>query len=98
MRFRVEVMGKAGEDAIAVRRWYQRERTELAEDFVDALEGGFAAIADRATMYPVIRKDIRRLMLKSFPYHIMFRVVGDTAFVIAIIHERRDPAIWHKRT
>jgi hypothetical protein len=49
-------------------------------------------------MYPVIRNDIRRLMLKSFPYHIMFRVVGDTAFVIAIIHERRDPAIWYKRT
>jgi hypothetical protein len=46
----------------------------------------------------VIHKNVRRALLRRFPYALMFVIVGDdTLTVIACFHGSRDPARWQKR-
>jgi hypothetical protein len=53
-----------------------------------------AAIPDPS---PLIHGQIRRLVLKRFPYAVYFREQGDEILVIAL-HGRQDPKLWQQRT
>jgi hypothetical protein len=48
--------------------------------------------------FPVVHKNIRRALLRRFPYALMF-VIDDVATLtgIACFHGGRDPAHWQKR-
>jgi hypothetical protein len=48
--------------------------------------------------FPVVYKSIRRALLRSFPYALMFVIEADeTLTVIACFHGSRDPAHWQER-
>jgi hypothetical protein len=48
--------------------------------------------------FPVIYKNIRRALLRRFPYALMFVIEADeTMTVIACFHGSRDPVHWQKR-
>jgi hypothetical protein len=48
--------------------------------------------------FPIVAVDIRRTLLRGFPYSLFFRLVGDDVFVIACFHSSRDPQVWRGRT
>jgi len=48
--------------------------------------------------FPVVFKDVRRALLRRFPYSLFFVMEGETLLVIACFHASRDPAQWQKRT
>jgi hypothetical protein len=46
----------------------------------------------------VIYKNVRRALLRRFPYALMFVIEADeTLTVIACFHGSRDPEHWQKR-
>jgi hypothetical protein len=48
--------------------------------------------------FPVVYKNVRRALLRRFPYALMFVIEpDDTLTVIACFHGSRDPAHWQKR-
>jgi hypothetical protein len=47
--------------------------------------------------YPLVDTDVRKAILKRFPYLILFRAGADEIVVIACFHSRRDPTEWQKR-
>jgi toxin ParE1/3/4 len=48
--------------------------------------------------FPVVHKNIRRALLRRFPYALMFVIDDDaTLTVIACFHGSRDPAHWQRR-
>ena len=48
--------------------------------------------------FPIVFKNVRRALLRRFPYARFFAIEGDTLFVIACFHASRDPLQWQKRT
>jgi plasmid stabilization system protein ParE len=90
----------------------QAARTELieAQDWFEGEAGGFGrhfreaidALAERMStnpqQFPIVFKNVRRALLRRFPYALFFAVAGDTLFVIACFHASRDPLQWQKRT
>jgi len=40
------------------------------------------------------RKEIRRCLLRTFPYKILYSLEDDHIFVIAIAHQHRRPNYW----
>ena len=46
----------------------------------------------------LFQSDIRRALLRRFPYALFFRIVDDAVFVMACFHSSRDPRIWQHRT
>lgn len=39
----------------------------------------------------------RRFVMRRFPFNIMYYILSDQLFVIAIAHQKRRPDYWHRR-
>ena len=78
-------------------RWYEREREGLGSEFLEALQKMVNAIAENPERFPTVRKDIRRAVLRRFPYSIFNRVVSGHVVVIACFHGKRNPRVWSSR-
>ena len=78
--------------------WYRDRSTGLGDDFLRSVDATLAQIERSPQRFPLVHHDIRRALLRRFPYAVYF-VVGrdDTIFVIACMHMRRDPARWIRR-
>jgi plasmid stabilization system protein ParE len=43
-------------------------------------------------------RGIRRVPVRRFPYVVYYRVEGDDTVVLAVLHGRRHPREWKKRS
>ena len=41
--------------------------------------------------------DCRRILLRKFPYSLVYRASGDDLLIVAVLHHRRDPLILASR-
>ena len=78
--------------------WYLAAGSELRDRFVHAVNATIRAIAKQPLSYPVIfGTDVRRSLVKDFPYSIIYRVEKDRVFVFSVFHQSRNPIIWRGR-
>lgn len=92
------LLDSAEVEANAAFDWYESELAGLG----DAFRGEVKLTLDRIKYGPlhfgiVHRLGIRRARLDRFPYSIYFRLEDEAIVILAIFHEKRDPAIWHRR-
>ena len=78
--------------------WYERRRAGLGNEFLAAVQSTVDNIVAHPTMYPVIHRDTRRVLVPRFPYAIFYRVYGEVVAVVACLHGRRDPRQSRSRT
>jgi len=82
-------------------RWYDRNRAGLGLEFLGAVDAAFARVVENpraGSPVPSIEdKDIRRVFVRRFPYHVVYLQLPDGLHVLAIAHERRRPAYWTGR-
>jgi len=69
----------------------QSHHPELAMDFYRELRGFMLDAARRPTQYHFFKADLRRVNLKCFPYHFLYRVAGDCVRILIVRHHRRHP-------
>jgi plasmid stabilization system protein ParE len=49
-------------------------------------------------MYPLEMGDIRRCVLKQFPYTLRYAVRGELIVIVAVPHQHRAPDYWVNRS
>lgn len=59
---------------------------------MDEFERQILTIAAMPTRWMIASGDIRKSLMKRFPYVILFRITGDAIRVTVVKHERRHPA------
>lgn len=85
-------------DVIGARDWYEAQRSGLGEEFVTALDRTVSLISRLPDSFPFVHRDIRRVLLRRFPYALYYRQRDDgTLEVIACLHTRRNPHIIRSR-
>jgi ParE toxin of type II toxin-antitoxin system, parDE len=57
----------------------------------------FARIASSPLRPRALFRDNRRVHLRRFPYVVLYVARGEVAFVLAILHERRNPRLFQSR-
>lgn len=77
--------------------WYERASPLLALRFQKEVDAQVDQIAGNARRFPIITADVRRALLRGFPYGLFFREVDGALYVIACFHSSRDPIVWQKR-
>lgn len=76
-----------------IRDHYESSSPGLGMDFVDEFERQVLTISAMPTRWMIIRGDIRRSLMKRFPYVILFRVIGEECIRVTVVkHEKRHPA------
>ena len=88
---------EAAEELADAYDWYEARVEGLGSEFVRAVDACLASIDRGPHGYPIVHKEIRRALLRKFPYGI-FYIYNDKEMVsLACFHVRRDPRKWKKR-
>jgi plasmid stabilization system protein ParE len=96
-RLLVSVRPKAEEEAQRAAKWYEERSQGLGAAFLELVEQILTEISENPFRFPVVYGDIRRALLKRFPYGVFFRIRPSRIRVIAIMHLSRNPERWQKR-
>ena len=88
----------AESEIIEAASFYESRSPGLGEGFLGQLADAAIRVQYHPHRWPVVESDIRRIMLKRFPFGIYFRVVGDTIRVLTVKHHRRHPGYGTDRT
>ncbi len=78
--------------------WYDAQRVGLGSEFAAAVQQVFDRIAANPRIHQVVIDDVRKDVVRRFPYCIFYRPHADRVEVIAVFHNSRDPAVWRSRT
>lgn len=85
-------------DLIDAQDWHENEAPGLGRRFRQAVEAVIERMSASSRQFPAIYRNVRRALLRRFPYALMFVIEADeTLTVIACFHGSRDPAHWQKR-
>jgi toxin ParE1/3/4 len=84
-------------ELVEAQDWYEGEATGLGRRFRQAIDALIGRISDNPRQFPTVFRNVRRALLRRFPYSPFFVVEDETLIVIACFHASRDPAHWQKR-
>ncbi|MBM4047837.1 MAG: type II toxin-antitoxin system RelE/ParE family toxin [Planctomycetes bacterium] len=93
----VESHPEAVEEARAAREWYAERSPQAAEAFVAELDRAIEKIAEAPGRWPTHLHGTRRVLLRRFPFLVVYRERKDVVQVIAVAHGRRRPGYWRGR-
>lgn len=86
-------------ELIQAQDWYENEVSGLGGRFRAAVNAVVERISANPLQFPVIYQNVRRALLRRFPYALMFVIETDgTPIIVACFHGSRDPARWQQRT
>ena len=69
----------------------------LGTEFLAEVERTTATIVSHPKAASKVKKDIRRRLLKRFPFGILYVATIDEIVVLAVMHLRRRPGYWQDR-
>jgi toxin ParE1/3/4 len=93
----VEVHPLAADEAEAAERWYRERNETAATRFRHDLDRAVDLIARRPEAGHPYLGYTRRVLLRRFPFFLVYRVLDERLQVVAVAHARRRPAYWRKR-
>ncbi len=88
---------EAERDLSDAHAWYEERMPGLGSSFLAATERTLEAIEREPGRFPRVRGDIRRALMRRFPYGVFFIWEEERISVIAIMHLARDPGKWRRR-
>lgn len=97
---RFEVQAKR--EFVEAVAWYEANQPGLADRFLDELERQLTKIRQHPLSFPILRDvprelEVRRALLKRFPYGLMFVDLETEIQILALAHNRRQPGYWLNR-
>jgi plasmid stabilization system protein ParE len=89
---------KVYSDISSIMEYYEQvSTTELADEFYRELRHFIQKVAERPGSFAIRERDIRRVNLWRFPYHFLFRIVGDSVRILVVRHHGRHPTYGIRR-
>ena len=77
--------------------FYERRVPGLGDRLLREFDAAIAAIQDSPERWSVVVDDVRRFVMRRFPYGIYYRVERDVIRVLVVKHHSRHPDYWRYR-
>ena len=77
--------------------WYDDRVAGLGAGVVEEVDTCFESIRSAPRRYPIVHREIRRALLKRFPYAVYFVLRAESVIIIGCMHTHRDPKRWQRR-
>ena len=62
-------------------KYYELQATGLGSDFLDEVDLAIRDIRENPERWPVLRNDMRRRLVRRFPYALLYRVDADAIII-----------------
>jgi toxin ParE1/3/4 len=97
----LRISEEAQVEATEAWRWYEASRAGLGADFLAMLDEALRRIESNpgsGSRLPGRGDDgVLRVIMRRFPYDVVYLELPDRIQVLAIAHERRRPEYWRQR-
>jgi toxin ParE1/3/4 len=99
LKYILIVRPEVDDDLLEAEAWYDERQPGLGREFLRAARQVMARLPRNPLLFRIRyrRKQIRWTHLRRFPYRVIFRIIGDTIVIYAIIHGARHDRHWKER-
>jgi len=97
MIIEIIVRPEAEQDIFDAFSWYNDRLPGLGHEFVNSIDSTMQSILNNPESCPIIYRNIRRSLIKHFPYAVYFINAEPSIIVLAVFHFKRNPRNWQKR-
>ena len=77
--------------------WYFSRSQRAAQGFDEALHEVLELIQAAPTRSRLVSGEMRRVLLRGFPYAVYYKLFARTISVLGVIHGHRHPDAWRSR-
>ena len=85
-------------ELLEIRDYYEARSPGLGAQFIDEFERQVLALAAAPERWMVVTGDIRRCLMRRFPYVIYFRPVDQQRLRVTVVkHQKRHPGLGRER-
>ena len=77
--------------------WYQVRSAQAATRFEAEIEHVLGLIASNPEMFSKYDDTHRFVMLRRFPYSLVYQVLPTYIYMVAVAQSRRSPGYWKRR-
>ena len=96
--FDIIIQPDAANDILEAAKWYDNNLKGLGESFLESVDSAINSVQKNPEAYPKVYKELRRILLKKFPFGIFYLAEEDKIVIVAIFHASRNPKQWKGRT
>ena len=93
----VVFLPEAEQEMLEAAIYYQSQTAGLGADYLLEVERAVKAIAKSPMIWSVIEGELRRRLIRRFPFGILYRNDPEEIVIVAVAHLRRKPGYWRKR-
>lgn len=94
---KVEFLETAQTELGQAFQWYETQQKNLGLQFLNEFDAAIRRIVAFLEAYMPFEKNIRRCLIKRFPYGVLYGLDTDKIIVIAVAHLHRKPDYWIDR-
>jgi len=69
----------------------------LGSDFLDDMQHAIDAVQEMPEIGPAVQDSFRHILLRRFPFSIIYALDSNSIVVVAVAHQRRRPGYWKGR-
>jgi toxin ParE1/3/4 len=89
---------EAEEDIKDAFSWYESQRTGLGIELVRCIDAAFGSVVNDPELYGILYRNIRRILVRRFPYGVFFTLGKNKIVILAVMHVKRHPRRWQNRS
>lgn len=93
----VELRPEAVADLAEAYEWYEGQQRGLGDEFWTIIVDHLKKLVEHPELGPAIAGSARRLLVRKFPYFLLYLTDDTGLLVLGCFHLSRDPAGWHAR-
>lgn len=94
MKGRASYHRLAEQELVEAARWYEQESPRLGAAFALEIERCVAAILDQPLAGKLVDAEVRRRLVRRFPYAMLYRITGEGIRILAVMNLHRHPTYW----
>jgi len=98
LSFDVRVRCAAEYDIAEAQAWYDAQQEGLGTRFYSEVMSALDRLGESPFLYPTIHRDVRRAIVRHFPFLVWYRVTGQTVRVLAVTHGKQHPSKSFQRS
>jgi plasmid stabilization system protein ParE len=77
--------------------WYEQQQAGLGNDFLNDVSDALEQVVLMPKSSAQVFADVRRTVVRRFPYSILYCIEETQIVVIAVFHTKRNPKTWQER-
>lgn len=97
MSFSIVISSAVRQEMAAAYEWYRAKNAKAATSFKEEVLSALELIARTPDIFPLWDEEVRRFVLKHYPYTVYFVLDGCDVRILAIGHHRRRAGYWLDR-